>query len=141
MYKNKKIYNINRRNFLKGLGSLMIPLPLFEFMLTASGEALADGTALPKRMILIKSGNAPAWDGDHVKDINGNPRNLLTPLSFGANYQLSEATKTLANYSGLQDYVGFFSNGSVPFAPLVSHAALSSVPAGGISGHMHEEAG
>lgn len=142
MYKKKKIYNIDRRSFLKGMGSLMIPLPLFEFMLTASGEALAaDGSLLPKRLLLIKSGNAPAWDGDKAKDITGNIRNLLTPLSFGANYQLSEATKTLANYSGLQDYMGFFSNGTVPFSPLSSMVALSAVPAGGISGHMHEEAG
>ncbi|MGZ3744012.1 MAG: DUF1552 domain-containing protein [Pseudobdellovibrionaceae bacterium] len=141
MYKNKKIYNINRRTFLKGLGSLAIPLPLFEFMLSSSGDALADGTLLPKRLLLVKSGNAPAWDGDHVNDITGNLRNLLTPQSFGSGYQLSDATKSLANYSGLQDYIGFFSNGSVPYSHLSLHAPLGSVPAGGISGHMHEEAG
>lgn len=137
MYRHKRIYQIDRRTFLKGLGSTMVTLPMFDFLLNNNGTAFAQtGAGLPKRYLVIEHGLSPAWDGDNTLDSNNNYRNLLNPTVYGANYQLPGSLQSLSTYQGLQNYLGIYSNLFLPY----SAGGDGSAPAGGYNGHFHEVA-
>ncbi len=138
MFRKKSLANIDRRSFLKGL-AVTVPLPLFDFFLNGNGTAYAQTSSpLPRRWLLVKSGNAPCWDGDDQRDITGNYRNLLVPLTLGAGYTLSPTTASLdALYPGLRNYVGFFSNCEVPYVTKREGITAGELPPGGYSGSFH----
>lgn len=138
MFRKKRLGTIDRRSFLKGL-AFTLPLPMFDFFLNSNGTAYAQtNAALPRRWLVVKSGNAPSWDGDDQRDITGNYRNLLVPLSMGAGYQLSPTTSALDTlYPGLRSYVGFFSNCEVPYVTKRTGITRTELPPGGYSGSFH----
>lgn len=144
---NRTLRALSRRSFLTGLGGVVIPLPLFDFFVDGAGRAYAQAATAPKRFIMFKSGLSPAADSDTATDITGGRRNLLTPLTFGANYRPSPAT--LADPSepaklpgldslGLQPYVSFVSNCTIPFSRTAGGLSGTGVPAGGCSGKFHQ---
>jgi hypothetical protein len=85
--------HLNRRLFLRGAlvtgGVAALPLPILDGMLNSHGTAFAAGEALPKRYVTWFFGNGvlPA---------------LWVPSSTGADWQLSEQLKPLAD---VKDYL------------------------------------
>lgn len=85
--------HLNRRLFLRGAlvtgGVAALPLPILDGMLNSHGTAFAAGEALPKRYVTWFFGNGilpPLW----------------VPSSTGADWQLSEQLKPLAD---VKDYL------------------------------------
>jgi hypothetical protein len=110
-----------RRSLLRGSGALLA-LPLFEAMLDGHGEALADGTALPKRLAVWFFGNGvilPKW----------------VPSSVGATWQSEELAPLLDPARGIdvKSYVNVVSGYNVKTPNLRGHhngvaAMLSGAP-------------
>src|SRR6187431_655466 len=94
--KNKK-NAISRRTMLRGLAggsAVMVGLPMLEAMLNSHGEAFADGSPIPIRMITWCFGNGMLLN----KWVPGGIRAPIT----GADWPLSPALEPLAN---VKDYV------------------------------------
>lgn len=112
MKKGKSLaQQIDRRGFLKGMGTLMVGLPLFDFMLGSNGEALAaTGEAIPHRLIVMYNGISLGW-GDLSRP------ELVSPKTIGANYELTEGLKALgeAEFVGLKNYTSVISNLFIPW--------------------------
>ncbi len=129
MSKKKRIHQIDRRNFLQGLGASVVALPMFDFFLNSNGTAFAQGAELPKRYMLLMNGVTP---GRSV--IN----NFLTPGSTGANYELQNSIVPLnGNYGDLRPHVGIYSNLHLPFAV---RSSRDPAPTGGYKGAFHNMA-
>lgn len=92
---------LSRRAVLRGLtgaSSVALALPLLDIMLDGNGEALADGTELPRRFGVWFWGNGlqpGAW----------------APAATGPAW---EATGMLAGLAGVKDYVNVISGGVLP---------------------------
>lgn len=99
-----KRFVLNRRTLLKGLGAA-VALPTLEAMLNSSGTALANGEALPKRLVMWFFGNGvilPKW----------------VPTQTGGTWTLSEELAPLAN---VKDYVNVISGYRVKTPNLRGH--------------------
>lgn len=99
-----KKFVLNRRTLLKGLGAA-VALPTLEAMLNTSGTALANGTALPKRLVVWFFGNGvilPKW----------------VPTQTGGTWALSEELAPLGN---VKDYVNVVSGYRVKTPDLRGH--------------------
>lgn len=139
MYKHKRIYQIDRRSFLKGLGGAAISLPLFDFFLNESGTAYAQGAPLPMRYLLMMHGLSPASDLDsnaatYVRDFNNRLVNYLVPNGYGSAYTPVRGLLPLNNFPNLKPYVSVFSNLDLPFN------LSGAPPAGGYVGGVHDVA-
>lgn len=91
---------LSRRTMLRGAvggTSVALALPLLEAMLNANGTALADGNALPKRIITWHFGNGVA-----LKDVgNAGAGIRWAPAETGPGYPL---TPQLAPLADVRDY-------------------------------------
>jgi hypothetical protein len=111
---------MSRRTALRGLlggAAAVVALPTLEAMLNSSGTALADGGAIPRRLVTWFFGN-------------GVRLNRWVPQGYGANYPLSDALLPLAN---VKEYVsvlsGFDNFGAVvQFGHYEGMAILSGHP-------------
>ncbi|MBL8949367.1 MAG: DUF1552 domain-containing protein [Myxococcaceae bacterium] len=115
MFKHTRLAQLDRRSFLRGLGTTAVALPFFDFFLDArQAQAQAAGAA-PKRFIVMRMGESPSTDGDSVRDVSGRVRNFLSPTSYGPQYGLSNGIASLGSYAQLRPYVGVFSNLDLPW--------------------------
>ncbi len=92
-------FKLGRRALLRGAG-VAIGLPSLEAMLGGNGDALADGTPLPKRFVLFYMGNGASMGRYNSTTILGNwlprdPANGRTIVQ-GADFPLSETLKPIA---------------------------------------------
>jgi hypothetical protein len=96
-----KRLTMSRRTMLRGaIGgtTVALGLPVLEAMLDAHGEALADGTALPRRLVTWFWGNGVA-----LNDANNPGAGLrFYPGTTGAGYEL---TPQLAPFADVREYV------------------------------------
>src|SRR5688500_542844 len=92
MNKGKRIYQIDRRSFLKAAGGAALSLLLFDVFLNNGGMAYAQtNSPLPMRYIKVMHGLSPAsdWDsfrGVYNRDFNGRLVNHLVPNGYGTAY-------------------------------------------------------
>lgn len=114
---------MDRRSFLRGLGSIAVALPTLEVMLDSHGEAYADGTAIPKRFLVVFGGHSLGADGDTLHD-------LYVPDTVGAGYDLKTA---LAPLAPVKNDVSIVSGLKIPWAAENS----GMIPAGGRSDEFH----
>lgn len=117
---------MHRRTFLRGLGSLAVALPTLEIMLNSHGEALADGTPLPKRFLVCFDGQSLGGDGDPI-------HNFYVPDTVGANYDLKQALVPLGDYGNIKNEISVVSGLKIPWAGENS----GMIPAGGRSDDFH----
>jgi len=100
-----KRFRLSRRTMLRGVvgGSVVaLALPPLEAMLDAHGEAHADGTELPRRLITWFWGNGVA-----LADVNNTGGPLaFYPATTGAGYEL---TPQLAPFANVRDWVSVLS--------------------------------
>ena len=99
---------LSRRTMLRGAiggAAVAVGLPTLEIMLDSHGEALADGSPLPKRFVSWFFGN-------------GVVLNRFTPSGSGANYTLSEELLPLA---GVQPYLSVISGMNNRCEMLITH--------------------
>ena len=93
---------MSRRTALRGLlggAAAVVALPTLEAMLNSSGTALADGGAIPRRLVTWFFGN-------------GVRLNRWVPQGYGANYPLSDELLPLANVKEYVSVLSGFDNGS-----------------------------
>lgn len=100
-----KRFRLSRRTMLRGMvggTAVALALPPLEAMLDAHGEAHADGTALPRRIVTWFWGNGVA-----LADI-GNPGGALRffPGTTGPGFEL---TPQLAPFGNVRDYLSVLS--------------------------------
>ena len=108
-------HTLSRRTFLKGLAGATLALPALDIMLDAHGEALANGTELPKRFGVWFWGNGVRLD-------------RWNPTNTGANWSLSPA---LAPLAPVKDYLNVVSNYKVKAAgPRGHHGGESGILSG-----------
>lgn len=96
-----KIHAMKRRTLLRGMigaSAVAVGLPLFEAMLDANGEALAEGAPLPLRFGVWFWGN-------------GTQPGAWAPAALGPDWQ---ATGLLAGLAPVKDYVSVISGGALP---------------------------
>jgi len=114
---------LNRRLFLRGAlvsgGIAALPLPILDGMLNSHGTAFAAGEALPKRYVTWFFGNGilpPLW----------------VPSSTGADWQLSEQLKPLAD---VKDYLTVVSGLANKFQTQSFHpvGSAASTTGGGVA--------
>jgi len=112
---------MKRRHFIRGLGSTLVYLPVFDFMLNSNGTAFAQsGEALPSKMLLMRNGLS-IGRGRLPEDI--------VPNRMGRNYDLKKALLPLGTFQGLQDYVSVVSNLMIPYSPANGNG---NIPAAGL---------
>lgn len=100
-----KRVQLSRRTMLRGIvggSAVALALPPLEAMLNSHGEALADGTPLPQRLITWFWGNGVAVQ--NVDDPNAGLR--FFPNQTGPGYEL---TPQLAPFEPVRDYVSVLS--------------------------------
>jgi hypothetical protein len=100
-----KRFRLSRRTMLRGLvggSAVALALPPLEAMLDAHGEAHADGTPLPRRLVTWFWGNGVA-----LADV-GNPGGALAffPATTGPGFEL---TPQLAPFASVREYVSVLS--------------------------------
>ena len=113
---------MKRRTFLRGLlagSTVSVGLPLFEYLLSSSGEALADGSAIPDRFGLWFWGNGVKPD-------------RWVPSTVGANWTPSEE---LAGLADLVPYVSLVTGTEVKTATHPHHSGMSGILTGQ---HYHQ---
>ncbi len=136
MKKGKQLAQIvDRRSFLKGMGTLLVGLPLFDFMLENNGEALAaTGGAIPQRLIIMYNGISIGFG-----DIN--KPELVSPTITGVGYELTEGLKALgdAEFVGLKNYTSVVSNLYIPWKPWSETTSEDPGP-GGLCAMFHRGA-
>jgi hypothetical protein len=89
-------HRLTRRKLLKGVlggAAVQVALPALEIMLNTHGTALADGSALPRRLGIFFWGNGVKLD-------------RWNPSGTGANWPLSPALRPLES---VKDYVSVIS--------------------------------
>lgn len=128
MFKDTRLAQLDRRRFLKGLGSTMVALPFFDFFLDARA-ARAQTASAPRRFLVMRMGESPSTDGDSVLDASGRVRNFLTPTSYGPQYGLSSGIASLGNYAALRPYLGVFGNMDLPWLKS-GNTPLAQIPPG-----------
>ncbi len=100
-----KKMHLSRRTMLRGaIGgtTVALGLPILEAMLDANGEALADGTDMPRRLVTWFWGNGVA-----LNDANNPGAGLrFYPGTTGAGYEL---TPQLAPFANVREYVSICS--------------------------------
>jgi len=114
---------MDRRTFLRGLGTVAVGLPTLEIMLNSHGEAHADGHAIPKRFMVVFGGHSLGADGDTL-------HNLYVPDKVGADYDLKTALLPLAT---VKNDVSVVSGLKIPWAAENGGA----IPSGGRSDDFH----
>lgn len=129
MFKDTRLASIDRRSFLRGLGSTMVALPFFEFFADVQ-RAHAQNVATPKRFLFMRMGESPSTDGDSVLDVSGRVRNFLCPASYGPAYGLTDGIAQLASYPQLRPYLGFYSGMDLPWLT-TGNPTLAQIPPGG----------
>jgi len=116
---------LSRRTFLRGASGVAVGLPMLEVMLNNNGDALADGTALCKRLLLTFGGFSLASDNGVYE---------YKPNIVGPGYDLKTATAPLGDYGDLTSEVSMVSNLRIPNQKVHGGA----VAAGGAAGvHWH----
>lgn len=118
---------LDRRRFLKGLGTTMVALPFLEILLDPRGRRPARAANTPpKRYAVLFAGQSTGADDDPV-------HNLLTPNTVGANYDLPAGLKPLGDLS-VQGAVTVVSGLRIPYAN------GGAIPAGGRDDFWHKAA-
>lgn len=105
---------LNRRTFLRGtlLGAgTALALPMLEMFLDVNGEALADGTSLPPRFVLLYWGN-------------GTRISKWVPTTTGPGYALSPV---LAPYAPVKDYVSVVTGLKCGIGGIVHHWGIAGM--------------
>lgn len=129
-----KTLRLHRRTMLRGMlggTAVALALPPLEAMLNAHGDALADGSALPRRFVTWFFGNGVA-----VID-TGNPGAGIrwTPTAQGAAWELTPQLEPLAN---VRDYCSILSGFDIAAAAEHRRGHHDGV-AGFFSGYPFEE--
>jgi hypothetical protein len=86
-----KRFRLSRRALLRGAFGTAIGLPLLECMLSSRGNALADGTSLPKRYFLLHAPTSLVPSGNSKVD-------GITPTNAGFGYDLGTCLQPFAQY-------------------------------------------
>lgn len=120
-FKPNKSVALDRRTFLRGLGTVAVALPVLDIMCNSHGEAMADGKPIPKRYLVCFNGQSLGGDGDPV-------HNMYAPDKIGADYDLKLA---LAPLAAVKDVVSVVSGLKIPWAN------GGPIPAGGRSDDHH----
>lgn len=127
MSKKRRIYQIDRRTFLKGLGASVVSLPMFDFFLNTHGTAYAQGDAFAKRYLIVMNGLSPSRGS----------ANFLKPSGSGMNYTNVNALRALNDFPELRSYLGIYSDLYLPFT---SFNASGPAPTAGYKGNFHNVA-
>ena len=131
---------LSRRTVLRGLGGVIVSLPVLECMIDSHGEALAQSAPLPKRYAIVFAGQALGGDGwtDQASMVLGvrstAPNNFIAPVETGPGYPVTAPLKPLAAANLMGDF-SLISNLSIPFNANSVEAA--DVPAGGAFRDFH----
>ena len=131
---------LNRRTFLRGVGGVVVGLPLLDIMLDRHGERLAGAqpSTLPVRYALLFAGQALGGDGweQNMSRINGatlqESGHFFAPAQTGAGYTLTTPMVPLAE---LTSEFSVVSNMKIPFN--TTNGDPSAVPAGGAYRDFH----
>src|SRR5690606_5708869 len=113
--RNRKLKDIDRRYFLKGMGGVVVSLPLFDFFLNSNGFAFAQSADFPKRFLILTNGISTTQGNRNI--------NFLNPDRVGTGYDLKNALAPIGSFAGLQNYISVYSNLRMPFTPRSSSAA------------------
>ncbi|MEJ7732617.1 MAG: DUF1552 domain-containing protein [Polyangiaceae bacterium] len=86
-----KRFRLSRRAMLRGAFGTALALPMLECMLNSRGNALADGTSLPKRYFLLHSPTSLVPSGNSKVD-------GITPQNAGFGYDLGTCLQPFSQY-------------------------------------------
>ena len=133
---------LSRRTLLRGIGGVVVGLPILECMLGPHGEQLAEAstTGLPQRYALLFAGQAMGGD-NYAKDssrIAGaniqEEGHFIAPAAVGAGYGITTPLVPLQDL-GLVDDVSVVTNMAIPYN--TNDPAGAAVPAGGAFRDFH----
>jgi hypothetical protein len=131
---------LDRRTVLRGLGGVAVGLPVLECMLNGNGDALAQGTPLPKRYGVVFAGQALGGDdwADNTSIVGGKRSTdtnvFIAPKETGAGYPVTTPLKPLSDLNLMGDF-SLVSNLRIPWSSTSVDAA--SVPAAGAFRDFH----
>jgi hypothetical protein len=131
--------SLSRRTWLRGLGGVLVGLPVLECMLDSHGTAYAQsGAALPKRYAIVFAGQALGGDGwpkdrQMVAGIRSTEAgHFIAPAQLGAGYALTTPLKPLDK---LINEFSIVSGLKIPYS--ASSTDPSAVPAAGAFRDFH----
>jgi hypothetical protein len=130
---------LSRRTMLKGVGGVLVGLPVLECMLDSKGVAYAQGQqALPKRYAIVFAGQAIGGDGwakdsQMVAGVRSTQSgHFIAPAQTGAGYTITTPLQPLA---ALQNDFSILSGMRIPYS--TTSTAAADVPAGGAFRDFH----
>jgi hypothetical protein len=133
-------FRLPRRTVLRALGGVAVGLPALECMLDSHGEALAQGSELPKRYAIVFAGQAlggDEWEEDRYM-IAGErfqeEGHFIVPPETGAQYSVTTPLRPLADLGLMEDF-SLVSGLRIPWS--ASSVEPADVPLGGAFRDFH----
>lgn len=133
-------FRMNRRTLLRGLGGVAVGVPVLECMLGSHGEALAQGTPLPRRYAIVFAGQAIGGDGwaENQQIVAGvrstEAGHFIVPPESGPGYTVTTPLQPLADLGLLGDF-SLVTGLRIPWSATSTDAA--AVPAAGAFRDFH----
>ena len=133
-------FRLSRRTVLRGLGGVVVSLPVLECMLNSHGDALAQSAPLPKRYAVVFAGQALggddwAQDASMVLGVRSTETgHFIAPTETGPGYPVTTPLKPLSDLNLMGDF-SLVSGLNIPFS--ASSVAAADVPAAGAFRDFH----
>ena len=133
-------FRLSRRSMLRGVGGVVVGLPVLECMLDSNGTAYAQSAALPRRYAIVFAGQALGGDGwEEDRHMVAGVRtqeagHFIVPAETGAGYTVTTPLKPLADLGLMGDF-SLVSGLRIPWSATSTEAA--DVPPGGAFRDFH----
>ena len=101
---------LSRRTVLRGLGGVVVSLPVLECMLNSHGDALAQSMPLPKRYAIVFAGQALggddwAEDASEVLGVRSTAGgHFIAPTQTGPGYPVTTPLEPLSDLNLMDDF-------------------------------------